>query len=236
MAAETPDINAKDASGQTVPGGPQTTPEAPGAAPLAAPPPGSGLGKRSTARKGAKLPISTVNFLMIGLYGAGILGVYLLSLRAGVEVASAEEQATTAKVEALLDMDQAMSAQPKPDETAAVVDTFYYDAKQRQIPVRLLVGNPFLYVPPGTGLTSKELNKLTTSQVREREKRNAMMAAVRDLQLQSVLSRGERAMAIISGNLVAEGQTINGWTVKSIQSKEVILKWRDEEFVLKMPR
>ncbi len=233
MAAETPDIDAQDASGQTVPGGPQAAPEAAGAAP---PTTTSGPGKRPAAHKGPKLPISTVNFLMIGLYGTGILGVYLLSLRTGPKAASAEEQATTAKVEVLLNMDRDANAQPKLDETASVVDTFYYEAEQRQIPLRLLVGNPFLYVPPGIGDPNEEDPNVSVTRTDKEKERERMMAVARSLQLQSVLSKGERAMAIISGNLVAEGQSINGWTVKSIQSKEVFLEWKDEKFVLKMPR
>ncbi len=234
MAAETPDMNAQDASGQTVPGGPQAAPEAAGAAPPPTTP--SGPGKRPAAHKGPKLPISTVNFLMIGLYGTGILGVYLLSLRTGPEEASAEEQATTAKVEVLLNMDRDANAQPKLDETASVVDTFYYEAEQRQIPLRLLVGNPFLYVPPGIGDPNEEDPNVSVRRTDKEKERERMMEVARSLQLQSVLSKGERAMAIISGNLVAEGQSINGWTVKSIQSKEVFLEWKDEKFVLKMPR
>jgi len=60
------------------------------------------------------------------------------------------------------------------------------------------------------------------------------MVAVRDLRLQSVLIGKSGATAIISNNLLSEGQTIQGWTVSKIQAREVLLVWKDQKFVLKM--
>ena len=42
-------------------------------------------------------------------------------------------------------------------------------------------------------------------------------------------------MAMISNNLLREGQDIGGWTVVRIQPKEVVLGWQDKQYVLTPP-
>ena len=62
-------------------------------------------------------------------------------------------------------------------------------------------------------------------------------AAAKRMQLQSILSstHGKRKVAMISNNLLTEGQRIDGWTVVQIQPRSVTLKWKDRTFVLRMP-
>lgn len=243
MAAESLNVSNAEAGseGQGPPAGPpQAPPQAQGPMPLPTPPGTSGSPPRAPARTARKLPFSPINFVLVGLFGAGIFGVYLLSLRTGLREASAEERTVEAQVEAALaQMDAAQTTDPTTDESAAVIDTLYYEVKQRQIPLEQLAGNPFIYVPPSSenkGLTPEQLKGISSAQIQQQEELSIAMASVRNLELQTVLTGEKGATAIISNNLVSEGQTINGWTVKNIGPKEVILKWKGHEYVLKMPR
>ncbi len=178
-----------------------------------------------------KTPLNSVNLILIGLVAAGILSVYLLSLFSGPAEASAEMQSNEAQVDAALSK---MSAGVNDKDSAAMIDTFYYEARQRQIPLGQLHGNPFVF-EASMGLN----NASQAGRVKgpARIQKQQAMGAVQSLVLQTVLKAdGDRTKAIISNNLVSEGQNINGWTVKSIQSKQVVLKWKDLEFVLKMAR
>ena len=236
MAAEALDMNAPSTSEQANPGGLTEVPElnanpAPPAIPAGSP-------GKPPVRKRGKVRLSPVNFVMIGLYGAGILGVYLLSLRAGLPKVQAAQQTDIQRVEEeLRKLDKTIiPTESKIDETVAVVDTFYYEASQRQIPLKQLPVNPFLYVPPDANKLKLTPTGRSVAQIQRAEELARAEEAFKRLELQSVLTGGETPTAIISGNLVSEGQTVDGWTVKSIKSKGIILKWRNQERPLMMPR
>jgi len=111
------------------------------------------------------------------------------------------------------------------------VDTFYYEASQRQVPIAQLGRNAFVYGParpalPGGGPAGQGDGAAAS----------AYMGAVANLQLQSVLSGPHGNKAMISNNVLSEGQAIEGWTVKRIASQEVILAREEVEYVLRMAR
>lgn len=55
------------------------------------------------------------------------------------------------------------------------------------------------------------------------------------LKLQSILRGPVSSTAMISDRLVREGQVISGWTVSRIEDRAVVLTWRDQKHVLKLP-
>ncbi len=229
MAEEKSDISADDQDGLVSAAGGQDS-VAPGASAV-----GGGLpAYKPTSGKGRVNPI---NYVLVVLFAAGIGSVYLLSLRSGRPTASAAEQIAEAEVDAALDQLDAANNE-KAEETSAVVDTFYFEAKQRQIPLGNLETNPFIYEAPGQGadLLGTDAKMENLAEIQRREELESRMQAVRGLKLQSVLMGSDGARAMISNNLVAEGQTVNGWTVKSIQPRQVILTCQDREYVLKLPR
>ncbi|HOF19416.1 MAG TPA: hypothetical protein PK082_10945, partial [Phycisphaerae bacterium] len=58
--------------------------------------------------------------------------------------------------------------------------------------------------------------------------------AVRQLTLQSVLVGTHGATAMVSNNLLTEGQTISGWKVEKIRPDEVVLTWKNQKHVLRI--
>ena len=180
------------------------------------------------------------NLLLAVLFVAGIGCVYLLSLRNGPATASAQQKDQELKVESVLTQIRVRSAQTTGGgavNTHALVDTFYYETRQRQVPAEELPGNPFEFKPPVGNPT------MPVSAPVEEGESNAVGAkrlseaieAVRQLKLQSVLAGAGGATAMISNNLLTEGQTIAGWTVTKIEGRQVTLTWGDQTYMLRMP-
>jgi hypothetical protein len=177
------------------------------------------------------------NVLLACLFAAGIGCVYLLRLSGGPQIASAQQRINESQVNTVL---AAISAPGggKDTSAASVVAAFYTQASQRQLPLEALGANPFIYQPPPAKVLapaatqpamSQETSAKSTAQMLETQ-----MQAAKTLTLQSVLTGASGATAVISNNLLAEGQTIRGWTISKILSKEVLLTWKEQTFVLKM--
>jgi hypothetical protein len=179
------------------------------------------------------------NMPLVVLFAAGIVCVYLLSLRQGPARASAQQQADEMRVEsALVQLRVRADGTKTPaGSAAAMVETFYYETRQRQIPPDQLVGNPFEFKLPRNESPKPVATPPTGSEepLGDVTRFGDALAAVKQLRLQSVLSGPYGATAMISNNLLTEGQVICGWTVSKIQPQSVILMWKDQTYELKMP-
>jgi len=176
------------------------------------------------------------NWPLAALFAVGIACLYGMSLMKGPAAASAEQMQVQSSVEdALAKLNVAPSVDADKN-TATIVETFYAQAKSRQISPSLLRSNPFLFraaVRPAPVPTPAP-ESATAAKPAEPEGQADALAAVKTLNLQSVIIRGESRVALISDNLLTEGQTIHGWTVKKIGPREVHLQWRDQDYILKM--
>jgi hypothetical protein len=179
-------------------------------------------------------PLSKGNLLLVAMFAAGMGCIYLLGLRGGPAKASAEQQRVETQVDTVLtQLSQANSADRK-KQTSGIVNTFYFEADKRQIPANQLKTNPFVMktAPPPEPAPLAEPEKPAPAQ----EDRDAVsaMESVKTMELQSVLMGAHGAVAVISNNMLTEGQTFQGWTVVKIHPKEVLLTWREQKRVLKM--
>jgi len=178
---------------------------------------------------------STGNILLAGLFAGGIICVYLLSLKTLPATASAEQQATESKVDNALKRFNIPTGAIKDKKAQAVVNSFYYEARQRQVPISGLINNPFIFEPPnpmGSLIGSENLvgDKNPSNESAD------MVKAAQSLMLQSIMSGPNGSTAMISNNVLAEGQSIYGWTVKKIESTQVTLVWKEHQFVLRLNR
>ncbi len=197
-----------------------------------APPPQAPVAAPSDAIRKAV----SANMLLMGLFVAGIACLWMLSLRKGPATASAQETVVESTVDtALAELTPTTGKNSK--ETAAVLDTFYYEAKHRQIPQGRLKANPFVYAMPQKAVAAAPEPQATPAPrapVAVSAETQEAMAAVKKLSLQSVLMGNHQTVAMISNNLLGEGQTIEGWTVSSIESRTVTLTWKDQKYMLQM--
>ena len=190
-----------------------------------------------TSRK--RISLSKENALLAGLFAAGMIVVYLLGLRGGPAEASASQRAAERQVDsALQQLDRMLPASTSgPSKAKQVVDTFYYEARQRQIPIEQLSGNPFVFTLPAPRAEPLRTTSTGTPLPKAQPEADGdALECVRRLSLQSVLMGTHGATAMISNNMLTEGQEIQGWTVKTILPREVILTWKDRQYVLSMPK
>lgn len=178
------------------------------------------------------------NLLLLGMFAVGIAGVYVLSLRNGPTRAMAEQNLDHAKVEAALNVlasQPILAANQKGSTARAIVNEFYTAARQRQVPTAALACNPFVFQAIEAN-PQPDPNAAEQASPKDKGPDEAALAlkAAQALHLQSVVD-GEPKMALISGNPMTVGQTINGWTVARIGAREVELTWKDQTFVLQMP-
>ena len=176
------------------------------------------------------------NMLLIALFAAGLLGVYLLSLRGGPAKASAQQLQAQRQVDEAL---RSMSVVANGDDRSAksIVDTFYQEAKLRQIPLKKLKVNPFVFRlnVMNDSVTPTPANPSGLS-VPTLDDPSSVIEAVKQLSLQTILSGADgKAKAMISNNLLSEGQGIAGWTISKINPRDVVLTWKDQTYTLKLP-
>lgn len=178
--------------------------------------------------------LSGSNLVLVVLFAAGIAGVYLLSLRGGPAKSSAEQQAMELKVDtALTQLKTSRSDGKQGRKGLSILDTSYYDMKQRQVAADNLRSNPFVFAlgkagvvktggPAGSGFDES----------RSSEKLQEMQLSAQGLKLQSVLVGRHGATAMISNNLISEGQIISGWRVAKIRPRQVVLTWKEHKHLL----
>ncbi|MFP4053742.1 MAG: hypothetical protein ACLFV7_07760 [Phycisphaerae bacterium] len=190
-----------------------------------APPSGAEKAKADLAEKVNK--VGAANLMLAGLFVAGIVVLYLLSLRGNAEKAVAQQTTEEIRVSGAL-----AKFSRRRDSAKSIVDSFYFDAAQRQIPRKMLSGDPFeaqerkepepVEIDPEMVVVQPE----TTS-----EKARAL-AAAKALRLQSILSGPQGDIAMIGNELIRLGDSVAGWKVTSIQPTRVVLQWEDLTHIL----
>jgi len=179
---------------------------------------------------------NTILVVMLAAAG-GVL--YWISQPRMAEKASAETQTAELRVNAAL----THLGNPNANigdggaNVKTLVGAFYEQAKDRQIPPGQLTTNPFVQViaqaPPPT-------KPEPPKKVKPKVAPKPVLPDAASLQLKTVLlgPRGNSAM-IETGSgmpeIVAEGQTIHGWTVEKIHPRKVVLRFKEHTHELLLP-
>jgi hypothetical protein len=175
------------------------------------------------------------NWLLAALFAAGIVCLYAMSLMRGPLPASARQTEVQSSVDDALAKLSGAPGLTADKTTAAIVETFYCEAKHRQIPASSLRGNPFVFQILATEApATRPATEAKAAPPAETTRESEAMSAASGLRLQSVLMGARQNAALISDNLLTEGQVILGWTVTQILPREVHLTWKDKTRVLKM--
>ncbi len=178
-------------------------------------------------------PLEThANLLFVVLFLTGTGCLYLMSPRKGLQEASGDQKL------AELQVDNALSSLANLDTTPGkamdVVNTFYYQASQRQIPLKKLKSNPFIFTIIERPKPTVQVPKQPPPTAEEIPNPAHEMDEVKKLVLQSVLTGSREPVAMISNNLLTEGQKICGWILAKIEPRSVTLTWQDKTYVLRM--
>lgn len=178
------------------------------------------------------------NVVLVIMAAASTGAVGLLAVRSRPQAASAEETQAGMRLEATI----AMLDGPVPGKdvaTGTITRAFYCDSPRRQIPMTALTGNPFVFrTPRPKAATTRPSASNSRSANRPNGGNDTLLRAMRDvnkLKLDSVLVGPRGPVAMISDNLLAQGQKVSGWTVSQIHPLEVVLTWRNRKRILRIP-
>jgi hypothetical protein len=117
-------------------------------------------------------------------------------------------------------------------DTDAVVAVFANDPSQRQVAVEHLQKNPFQLIITRKAATGSDPAAASVDQAKVQRQRK-LKEELAKLSLQSVLL-GATPVAIISGKVVREGQTVGPFTIEQIGSFGVRLRADADAFTLAM--
>ena len=200
-------------------------------------------GRREKTR-GPQRQMLRANIVLAGLFIAGGATVYGLAFRDRTATASAEQQAVESQVEAAILQLTGPKASDAPDApgsvTQGLLETFYAQVTERQIPPEALRKNPFYFVHPtgrtievSVGANGSAPPKVVAQPGVLTEK--TVLEELKTLALQSVMmGRNGTGTAIISNNLLTVGQSIKCFTVTKINPDSVVLDWEGKEYELTM--
>ncbi|MCE5276782.1 MAG: hypothetical protein ABFD92_06885 [Planctomycetaceae bacterium] len=175
------------------------------------------------------------NLMLVVMFLAGIGGIALMALRERPSMASADQQQTEQRVDEALSLLAVGPFGGAGGSAKDMVNAFYFQARQRQIPRDALACNPFVHVaiapppPPAPAAAPKPPAPVKDENAKEEAQARGHIEA---MVLQSVLSGSSGAVAMISNNLLTEGQSLNGWTVTKIEQRQVTLAWKHLRGVL----
>lgn len=190
-----------------------------------------------------KAQMLRANIVMGVLLAAGAVTVYALRWHKGPQAASAQQQQVDSQVECAIlryATDGGTGSAPATGKgTKDVIQSFYDQVAEKQVPLKDLRKNPFRFVKPiqvaaASRPSDAGLQAAIPPKPLVDESEVAAQAALRKLHLQSVMMGGNGGTAIISNNLLTIGQKIECFTVVSITQEAVVLKCQDKEYVLKM--
>lgn len=186
-------------------------------------------------RSRTKRSAPRANMVLAGLFLAGLGCVYLLSLQDGPAVADAKHRAIELQVDSALQQlgsspGQLGASSAGKTGTLDMIEDLYARMSDRQVPVKCLRGNPFVFVPPDVQPGPKD-------PVQRADPLTAAIRRARNMKLQSVMVAEPVAAAVISDRLLTVGQQIEGWIVSDIGSRRVVLTYsrnKDLTYVLKL--
>ncbi len=178
-------------------------------------------------------------WILPGLLVAGLAVVVVLHFRGSVPAkASASTKETEKRMDGFLKAFRTTAAPGADKKASSVINTFYFEARQRQIPASKLTCNPFrLQSVTGAAAPQESTAASATQPVTdegEAKELSDALAKLKTLTLQTVMTGSAGATAIISNNFLTLGQKIYGWQVIDIQPRSVTLQWRDCKRTLTM--
>jgi len=176
------------------------------------------------------------NLMLIGMLAAGVVGVWVLSLRNGPSSALADQQLVHTRVEVALQVlgDGPTEADAQRRSNArAIVREFYTAAKQRQVPVKQLKGNPFVFesaAPPEKNTAPKEPPKPKIDPLDV--ERDRALEAVKGLHVIGILAGDPPTASITGAGNVRVGDRVVGWKVTRIDRRTVEVHWSNAKHKL----
>ncbi len=186
----------------------------------------------------APRPRNNAMTVLLGVVLAGACVIYLMYFRGGPRTAAAagnQSEQNSATISRFLEAggENIKLMERMLRGTEKVVQQFRNYPSTTQVPLAGLKANPFRYEPlkGADPAADEELAKKHRS-----EERAAVLKAVQELQLQSIMHGTNRRACMINNTLYSEGQQVESFTIEKITPDSVIVKNGSYRFELKMQR
>ena len=186
----------------------------------------------------APRPRNKAMTVLLGAVLAGACVIYLMYFRAGPQMASAagnQSERNSATISRFLEAggENIKLMERMLRSTEKVVQQFRNYPSTTQVPLAGLKANPFRYEPiKGADPAADE----QLARKHRAEERAAVLKAVQELQLQSIMHGENRRACMINNTLYSEGQQVESFTIEKITPDSVIVKSGSYRFELKMQR
>jgi hypothetical protein len=187
----------------------------------------------------SKPPANKNALVLFALIIAGMAGTYLMYVRSGPSQATAaaiEAEEAKQQISSFLDGGgtniAAMERMLR--ETEKVVQQFVTYPSVTQIPLADLNTNPFRHKAEKTAANPQAESESAKAR-REEAERQAVIRAVGELRLQSIIA-GTRKACMINNTLYTVGQKVEEFVIESITSDAVVVIHGKYRFELKMQK
>jgi hypothetical protein len=164
---------------------------------------------------------------------AAVGGMYVMHLRSGpASAAAAPAAVANAKtIDSFLSdgRENLRAMQTMLKSTQKVVQQFTSYPTMTQIPLADLKTNPFRFAP------SKGDETADQTKAKREEQRTLATAAVKKLQLQSIVAGAQKA-CLINNAMYCEGQTVDGFYIEKIDGDAVIVRSGIFRFAIRIVR
>jgi hypothetical protein len=186
-------------------------------------------------------PLNRSSLVLFGLLVIGGGLVYLMYLKSAPSAASAatpEAEEAHKTITQFLDGGgkNIVAMQEMLQNTEKVVQEFLTYPSAQQVPLSDLKTNPFRYSDatpkgdPNAGASDAEAKRL------QEQARRQVLAAIGEMQLQSIIHSGKHKACMINNTLYQEGQQIEQFTIEQINPGSVVVRNGPYRFELKMQR
>ena len=179
---------------------------------------------------------STVMIIVVAVLAAG--GLYLMRLSQG----AVDPVAISPEVEAMVDVAIAREQSGKGgtgkltglfDDTDAIIAMFTTDSTGRQVPLEYVKMNPFLLPDYAPTPTAGQAPTAAVTNKRQKDELTQWQMNVSLLKVELVIE-GARSMAMINGQMLKPGNSINGFKVDKITNRAVQLTRGEHRFEIAM--
>lgn len=174
---------------------------------------------------GERKPINQTAMMLFAILAIGGAGLFMMYKRVAPQAAHAADPAALQAQTTITEFMQKGSANVSLlrkllDGTAEIIEQF----KKKtviQVPLADLKSNPFRFAAPKA---EQPVDGSAADRKRKEQEKLAIQGAVRGLQLQSLIVRGNRKACMINNTMYKEGEVVDDFTVESITPEGVIVR------------
>jgi hypothetical protein len=184
---------------------------------------------------GERKPVNQTAMMLFAILAIGGAGLFMMYRKVGPQSARAADPAALKAQTTISQFMQKGSANVSLlskllGNTARIMDQIRHNVVV-QVPLSELHSNPFRFAAPKP---EQPVDGSAADRKRKEQEKLAIQTAVRALQLQSLIVRGNRKACMINNTMYQEGELVDEFTVESISPEGVVVRKDNYRFRLQI--